>query len=193
MKLAHAFLQVRCCGQVTKCETYRGPGRSAPALPTTAAPIIQNRAVPVFIDVELGTYVPTLAAIEAAVSRKTRAIILAHTMGVPFPVAEVRALCDRRGLWLIEDNCDALGAKYAGKLTGSFGDFSTCSFYPAHHITTGEGGAVATSNEELYKLAKSFRDWGRDCYCPAGKSNCCGKRFSQQFGTLPEGYDHKYV
>jgi CDP-6-deoxy-D-xylo-4-hexulose-3-dehydrase len=114
-------------------------------------------------------------------------------MGVPFPVQEVRALCDRRGIWLIEDNCDALGAKYAGKLTGSFGDFSTCSFYPAHHITMGEGGAVATSNPELAKIAKSFRDWGRDCYCPAGKSNCCGKRFSQQFGSLPAGYDHKYV
>ena len=166
---------------------------TAAAFPTTVAPIIQNRAVPVFIDVELGTYVPTIAAIEAAISRKTRAIILAHTMGVPFPAREVRALCDRHGIWLVEDNCDALGAKCAGKLTGGFGDFSTCSFYPAHHITMGECGAVATDNPELAKIAKSFRDWGRDCWCPPGVSNSCGKRFSQQFGTLPEGYDHKYV
>ena len=166
---------------------------AAAAFPTTVSPIVQNRAIPVFIDVELGSYVPTIEAIEAAVSSKTRAIILAHTMGVPFPAREVRSLCDRKGIWLIEDNCDALGAKCAGKLTGGFGDFSTCSFYPAHHITMGEGGAVATDNPELAKIAKSFRDWGRDCWCPPGKSNTCGARFSQQFGALPAGYDHKYV
>ena len=166
---------------------------TAAAFPTTVNPIIQNRAVPVFVDVELGTYVPRLEAIEAAISPRTRAVMLAHTMGVPFPVAELRDLCDRRGLWLVEDNCDALGSRYAGVLTGSFGDLATFSFYPAHHITMGEGGAVATRNEELARFARSFRDWGRDCYCSGGENNTCGKRFSQQFGALPYGYDHKYV
>jgi CDP-6-deoxy-D-xylo-4-hexulose-3-dehydrase len=165
----------------------------AAGFPTTVNPIIQNRAVPVFVDVELGTYVPCLEAIEAAMSSRTRAVMLAHTMGVPFPVAELRTLCDRRGLWLVEDNCDALGSRYAGALTGSFGDLATFSFYPAHHITMGEGGAVATRNDELARFARSFRDWGRDCYCSGGENNTCGKRFSQQFGTLPYGYDHKYV
>lgn len=166
---------------------------AAAAFPTTVNPIIQNRAVPVFVDVQLGTYVPTIESIEAAVSSRTRAVMIAHTMGVPFPVAEVRELCDSRGLWLIEDNCDALGSRYRGRVTGSFGDFATFSFYPAHHITMGEGGAVATHNQELARLARSFRDWGRDCYCAGGENNTCGKRFSQQFGTLPHGYDHKYV
>ncbi|MFA6146758.1 MAG: lipopolysaccharide biosynthesis protein RfbH [bacterium] len=165
----------------------------AAAFPTTVNPIIQNRAVPVFIDVKLGTYVPTLESIEAAISPRTRAVMIAHTLGVPFPVAEVRELCDARGLWLIEDNCDALGSRYRGRLTGTFGDLATFSFYPAHHITMGEGGAVATRNPEFARLARSFRDWGRDCYCAGGESNTCGKRFSQQFGTLPHGYDHKYV
>jgi CDP-6-deoxy-D-xylo-4-hexulose-3-dehydrase len=119
--------------------------------------------------------------------------MLAHTMGVPFPVAEVRELCDRRRVWLIEDNCDALGSRYAGKLTATFGDLATFSFYPAHHITMGEGGAVVTANEELARIARSVRDWGRDCYCTGGENNTCGKRFAQQFGTLPFGYDHKYV
>ncbi|MDA8117426.1 MAG: lipopolysaccharide biosynthesis protein RfbH [Actinomycetota bacterium] len=165
----------------------------AAGFPTTVNPIIQNRAVPVFVDVQLATYVPTIQAIEAAVGPRTRAVMIAHTMGVPFPVAEVRELCDRRRLWLIEDNCDALGSRYQGRLTGSFGDFATCSFYPAHHITMGEGGAVVTNNEDLARIARSFRDWGRDCYCAGGENNTCGKRFSQQFGTLPHGYDHKYV
>jgi CDP-6-deoxy-D-xylo-4-hexulose-3-dehydrase len=165
----------------------------AAGFPTTVNPIIQNRAVPVFVDVDLGTYVPTLDAIERAIGPKTRAVMIAHTMGVPFPAAEVRELCDRRGLWLIEDNCDALGAKYDGRLTGTFGHLASFSFYPAHHITTGEGGAVATDDEQLARLARSFRDWGRDCYCRGGANNTCGKRFSRQFGALPFGYDHKYV
>lgn len=166
---------------------------AAAAFPTTVNPIIQNRAMPVFVDVELGTYVPRIEAIEAGISPRTRAVMLAHTMGVPFPVAELRELCDRRGLWLVEDNCDALGSRYAGALTGSYGDLATLSFYPAHHITMGEGGAVATRNDDLSRFARSFRDWGRDCYCAGGENNTCGKRFSQQFGTLPYGYDHKYV
>ncbi|NLI78226.1 MAG: lipopolysaccharide biosynthesis protein RfbH [Candidatus Riflebacteria bacterium] len=165
----------------------------AAGFPTTVNPIIQNRAIPVFVDVELGTYVPTLEKIEAALSPRTRAVMIAHTMGVPFPVKEVRELCDRRGLWLIEDNCDALGSRYEGKLCGTFGHLSTFSFYPAHHITMGEGGAVATDDEDLGRIAHSFRDWGRDCYCSGGENNTCGKRFTQQFGTLPAGYDHKYV
>ena len=165
----------------------------AAGFPTTVNPIIQNRAVPVVVDVELGSYVPTLASIERALSSNTKAVMIAHTMGVPFPVAEVRELCDRRGLWLIEDNCDALGSRYDGKLTATFGDLATFSFYPAHHITMGEGGAVVTKNEDLARIARSVRDWGRDCYCTGGENNTCGKRFSQQFGTLPFGYDHKYV
>ncbi|HNQ88844.1 MAG TPA: lipopolysaccharide biosynthesis protein RfbH [Verrucomicrobiota bacterium] len=165
----------------------------AAGFPTTVNPILQNGAVPVFVDVELGAYVPTVDRIEAALSARTKAVMIAHTMGVPFPVAEVRALCDQRGLWLIEDNCDALGSRYDGRLTATFGDLATFSFYPAHHITMGEGGAVATGDEDLARIARSFRDWGRDCYCAAGENNTCGKRFGQQFGTLPHGYDHKYV
>jgi len=165
----------------------------AAGFPTTVNPIIQNRAVPVFVDVELGAYVPMLEDIEAAISPKTKAVMIAHTMGVPYPVREVREFCDRHGLWLIEDNCDALGSRYENRLTATFGDLSTFSFYPAHHITLGEGGAVATANEDLARIARSFRDWGRDCYCAGGENNTCGKRFAQQFGTLPFGYDHKYV
>ena len=165
----------------------------AAGFPTTVNPIIQNRAVPVFVDVELGSYIPTLESIERALSPKTKAIMIAHTMGVPFRAAEVREMCDRRGIWLIEDNCDALGSRYDGRLTATFGDLASFSFYPAHHITMGEGGAVATGNEELARIARSVRDWGRDCYCTGGENNTCGKRFSQQFGTLPFGYDHKYV
>jgi CDP-6-deoxy-D-xylo-4-hexulose-3-dehydrase len=165
----------------------------AAGFPTTVNPIVQNRAVPVFVDVELGTYVPTLASIEAALSPRTKAVMIAHTMGVPYPVSEVREFCDRHGLWLIEDNCDALGSRYDGKLTATFGDLATFSFYPAHHITMGEGGAVAVANEDLARIARSFRDWGRDCFCSGGENNTCGKRFAQQFGTLPFGYDHKYV
>jgi len=165
----------------------------AAGFPTTVAPIVQNQAIPVFIDVELGTYVPTLEKIEMALGPKTKAVMIAHTMGVPFPVREVREFCDRHHLWLIEDNCDALGSRYEGKLTATFGDFGTFSFYPAHHITMGEGGAVVSHDEDLAKIARSFRDWGRDCYCSGGENSTCGKRFSQQFGTLPVGYDHKYV
>jgi CDP-6-deoxy-D-xylo-4-hexulose-3-dehydrase len=165
----------------------------ASGFPTTVNPIIQHGAVPVFVDVELGTCVPALDKIEAALSKKTKAVMIAHTMGVPYAVGELRKWCDQHKLWLIEDNCDALGARYDGKLTATFGDLASFSFYPAHHITMGEGGAVATANEDLARIARSFRDWGRDCYCAGGESNTCGKRFSQQFGTLPFGYDHKYV
>lgn len=165
----------------------------AAGFPTTVNPIIQNRALPVFVDVELGTYVPSVESIEAALSPRTRAVMVAHTMGVPFPVAELRDLCNRHRLWLVEDNCDALGSRYDGALTGSYGDLATFSFYPAHHITMGEGGAVATGHDDLARFASSFRDWGRDCYCAAGENNTCGKRFSQQLGSLPFGYDHKYV
>lgn len=165
----------------------------AAGFPTTVNPIIQNQAVPVFIDVELGTYVPTLDRVEAAIGEKTRAVMMAHTMGVPFELREIKELCDQYGLWLIEDNCDALGSRYDDQYTGTFGDISTISFYPAHHITMGEGGAVITNNDDLARIARSFRDWGRDCYCAGGENNTCGKRFSQQFGSLPFGYDHKYV
>ncbi|HOT28383.1 MAG TPA: lipopolysaccharide biosynthesis protein RfbH [Candidatus Ozemobacteraceae bacterium] len=165
----------------------------AAGFPTTVNPIIQHGAIPVFVDVELGTYVPTMERIEAALSPRTRAVMMAHTMGVPFPVAEVKEFCERNRLWLIEDNCDALGSRYNGKLTGTFGDLATFSFYPAHHMTMGEGGAVITADAELARIARSFRDWGRDCYCIGGVNNSCGKRFTQQFGMLPFGYDHKYV
>ena len=165
----------------------------AAGFPTTVNPIIQNRAVPVFVDVEPGTYVPTIENIAAALSSKTKAVMIAHTMGVPYAVRELRAWCDQHKLWLVEDNCDALGSRYDGQLTATFGDLATFSFYPAHHITMGEGGAVATANEELARIARSFRDWGRDCYCAAGENNTCGVRFAQQFGSLPFGYDHKYV
>ena len=165
----------------------------AAGFPTTVAPIVQNRAVPVFVDVELGSYVPVLEKIEAALSPKTKAVMIAHTMGVPYAVGEVREFCDRHNLWLVEDNCDALGTRYDGRLTATFGDLASFSFYPAHHITMGEGGAVAVANDDLARIARSLRDWGRDCYCAGGENNTCGKRFAQQFGTLPLGYDHKYV
>jgi CDP-4-dehydro-6-deoxyglucose reductase, E1 len=165
----------------------------AAGFPTTVNPIVQNRAIPVFVDVELGTYTPALDRIEAAIGPRTRAVMLAHTMGVPPELDELAQLCRSRGLWLIEDNCDALGSRYDGRLTGTFGDLATLSFYPAHHITMGEGGAVVTADDSLARIARSFRDWGRDCYCAAGENNTCGKRFSQQFGSLPMGYDHKYV
>lgn len=165
----------------------------AAGFPTTVNPIIQNGAIPVFVDVELGTYAPRIEDIEAAIGPKTKAVMLAHTMGVPCDLRQLRELCDQHGLWLVEDNCDALGSEYEGSYTGSFGDFATISFYPAHHITMGEGGAVLTDNDELARIARSFRDWGRDCYCGAGENNTCGIRFTQQFGTLPYGYDHKYV
>jgi CDP-4-dehydro-6-deoxyglucose reductase, E1 len=165
----------------------------AAGFPTTVNPIIQNRAVPVFVDVELATYVPAVAAIEAAITPKTRAVIIAHTMGVPFDAEALAAICRKRGIWLVEDCCDALGTKLHGRSVGTFGDLATMSFYPAHQITMGEGGAVVVEDELLARLARSFRDWGRDCYCSGGENNTCGKRFSQRFGALPSGYDHKYV
>jgi CDP-6-deoxy-D-xylo-4-hexulose-3-dehydrase len=166
---------------------------TAAAFPTTVAPIVQNRLVPVFVDVDIGGYNALPERIAEAIGPRTRAIILAHTLGNPWDVARIQGLARQHGLWLIEDNCDALGSRYQGRLTGTIGDLATLSFYPAHHITTGEGGAVATNDETLAKVARSIRDWGRDCYCAGGENNTCGRRFSQQFGTLPSGYDHKYV
>lgn len=165
----------------------------AAGFPTTVNPILQFGAVPVFVDVELGTYNIDASKIEAAITPKTKAIMLAHTLGNPFNLDVIVALCKKHGLWLIEDCCDALGSTYDGKLVGTFGDIGTLSFYPAHHITMGEGGAVFTNNPELKMIAESFRDWGRDCYCPPGKDNTCNKRFCWKLGTLPQGYDHKYT
>lgn len=165
----------------------------AAGFPTTVNPILQFGAVPVFVDVELGTYNIDASLIEAAISPKTRAIMLAHTLGNPYNLDVVTALCKKYGLWLIEDCCDALGSTYQGRKVGTFGNIGTLSFYPAHHITMGEGGAVFTNSSELKVIAESFRDWGRDCYCAPGKDNTCCQRFSQQFGTLPAGYDHKYT
>jgi CDP-6-deoxy-D-xylo-4-hexulose-3-dehydrase len=165
----------------------------AAGFPTTVAPILQNRLVPVFVDVNLGDYTAIPARLEEAVGPRTRAIVMAHTMGVPFDLDTVTRLAKDHHLWVVEDNCDALGSRYRGQLTGTFGDLSTISFYPAHHITMGEGGCVLTGNETLSRIARSVRDWGRDCYCAGGENNTCGKRFSQQFGALPQGYDHKYV
>ncbi len=165
----------------------------AAGFPTTVAPLVQNRLVPVFVDVGLGDYTAIPARIEEAVGPKTRAIVMAHTMGVPFDLDTVMRLAREHDLWVVEDNCDALGSRYAGRLTGTFGDLSTVSFYPAHHITMGEGGCVLTGDDLLGRIARSIRDWGRDCYCAGGENNTCGKRFSQQFGSLPYGYDHKYV
>ena len=165
----------------------------AAAFPATITPIIQYGLVPVFVDVELPTYNIDIKAMEQAVSDKTKCIFLAHTLGNPFDVDAVVSLAKARNLWVIEDNCDAFGSTYKGKYTGTFGDLATLSFYPAHHITTGEGGAVVTRDEHLSRIVRSFRDWGRDCYCAGGENNTCGKRFSQKFGDLPYGYDHKYV
>ncbi|MBK6909269.1 MAG: lipopolysaccharide biosynthesis protein RfbH [Rhodocyclaceae bacterium] len=165
----------------------------AAGFPTTVNPILQFGAVPVFVDVCLSTYNIDAAQLEAAISPKTKAIMLAHTLGNPFNLAEVMRVAKKHKLWVIEDCCDALGATYDGKTVGTFGDIGTLSFYPAHHITMGEGGAVFTNNPELARIAESFRDWGRDCYCPPGKDNTCGKRFCWKLGNLPEGYDHKYT
>ena len=165
----------------------------AAGFPTTVAPIIQFGAVPVFVDVVLGTYNIDVAQLDAALSPRTKAVMLAHTLGNPFDVDAVRAFCEMHDLWLIEDNCDALGGEYRGRKTGTFGHIGTSSFYPPHHMTMGEGGAVYTDSDELAAILLSMRDWGRDCDCPSGKDNTCGKRFGQQFGTLPFGYDHKYV
>ncbi|HAH30710.1 MAG TPA: lipopolysaccharide biosynthesis protein RfbH [Elusimicrobia bacterium] len=189
----------------------------AAGFPATVTPILQNGLIPVFVDVEIPTYNVNIEALKKAVSPKTRAVFLAHTLGNPFNVEEVIKIVKEHDLWLIEDNCDALGSRYRCveaqqfggigtspprlhastpprfQYTGTFGHIATISFYPAHHITTGEGGAVVTNNEQLSQIIRSFRDWGRDCYCAGGENNTCGKRFSQQFGTLPPGYDHKYV
>lgn len=165
----------------------------AAGFPTTITPILQNRLIPVFLDIEIGTYNIKIDELEKGISKKTKAIFLAHSLGNPFNLGKVMKMAELHNLWVIEDNCDSLGSKYKGKYTGTFGDISTCSFYPAHHITTGEGGAVLTKNHKLYKIIKSFRDWGRDCWCETGYDNTCGKRFSQQQGELPFGYDHKYI
>lgn len=161
--------------------------------PTTINPIIQNGLAPVFVDVEMGTYNIDVSQIEESITEKTKAIFIAHTLGNVFELDKIKQLCEKHKLWLIEDSCDALGAKYNGKNVGTFGDIGTFSFYPAHHITMGEGGAVITENKELYKILMSIRDWGRDCWCPPGKDNTCNKRFSYQLGNLPMGYDHKYT
>ena len=165
----------------------------AAGFPTTVNPILQFGAVPVFVDVELGTYNIDVAQLEAAISPRTKAIMLAHTLGNPFNLKAVREVCDRHGLWLVEDCCDALGSTYGDKMVGTFGDIGTLSFYPAHHITMGEGGAVFTNSPTLKRALESFRDWGRDCYCAPGKDNTCNKRFCRQLGGLPQDYDHKYT
>jgi CDP-6-deoxy-D-xylo-4-hexulose-3-dehydrase len=165
----------------------------AAGFPTTVNPILQHNLVPVFIDVELGTYNADVTQLEAALTSRTRAIFFAHTLGNPFDLDAVTAFARKHGLWLIEDCCDAVGARYRGRHVGTFGDLATTSFYPAHHITMGEGGSVLTDNPLLRTLVESFRDWGRDCWCAPGKDNTCGKRFDWQLGDLPCGYDHKYT
>jgi len=165
----------------------------AAGFPTTVNPILQFGAVPVFVDIELGTYNIDASLIENAITPKTKAIMLAHTLGNPFNLEVVTELCKKYKLWLVEDCCDALGSTYHGQLVGTFGDIATLSFYPAHHITMGEGGAVFTNSDELRSIAESIRDWGRDCYCGPGKDNTCGKRFDWKLGDLPHGYDHKYT
>jgi CDP-6-deoxy-D-xylo-4-hexulose-3-dehydrase len=165
----------------------------AAGFPTTVNPILQFGAVPVFVDVEIGTYNIDASKVEAAITPKTRAIMLAHTLGNPYNLDVITELCKKYKLWLIEDCCDALGSTYDGRPVGTFGDIGTISFYPAHHITMGEGGAVFTNSRTLKLIAESYRDWGRDCYCLPGKDNTCGKRFGRQLGSLPYGYDHKYT
>ena len=165
----------------------------AAGFPATVTPIIQNGLVPVYVDVDIPTYNIDAEALKGAISSKTRCIFLAHTLGNPFNIDLVMQIAEENDLWVIEDNCDAFGSKYKGKYTGTFGHLATISFYPAHHITTGEGGAIITNNSKLANLVRAFRDWGRDCYCAGGENNTCGKRFTQKFGTLPVGYDHKYV
>ncbi|MEL6268650.1 MAG: lipopolysaccharide biosynthesis protein RfbH [Chloroflexota bacterium] len=165
----------------------------AAGFPTTVNPGIQNGLVPVFLDVELGTYDADLTHLEEAITDRTKVIMMAHTLGNPFDLDKIMEVAKKHNIWVIEDNCDALGATYKGRLTGSFGDVSTLSFYPAHHMTMGEGGAVLTNKPRLKKLLESFRDWGRDCWCAPGKDNTCGKRFDWDLGDLPHGYDHKYI
>lgn len=169
----------------------------AAGFPTTVTPMIQYGAVPVFVDVTIPQYNIDITKLEEACSEKTKAVMIAHTLGNPFDLKAVKSFCDEHNLWLVEDNCDALGSKYTidgeEKFTGTIGDIGTSSFYPPHHMTMGEGGAVYTNNPTLHKAIRSFRDWGRDCICPSGKDNMCGHRFDKQYGELPLGYDHKYV
>ncbi|GAB6183703.1 lipopolysaccharide biosynthesis protein RfbH [Thermodesulfovibrio hydrogeniphilus] len=169
----------------------------AAGFPTTVSPILQYGAIPVFVDIEIPYYNIDCSILEKALSEKTKAVMIAHTLGNPFDVAKIKQFCEKNNLWLIEDNCDALGSRYfyngEWRYTGTFGDIATLSFYPAHHITTGEGGALLTNSEEVYKIINSLRDWGRDCWCEPGKDNTCGKRFQWQLGELPYGYDHKYI
>lgn len=165
----------------------------AAGFPTTVNPILQFGAVPVFVDIDADTHNIDANLIEEAISSKTRAIMIAHSLGNPFNLAKVKGICEKYDLWLVEDCCDALGSLYQGQMVGTFGDIATLSFYPAHHITMGEGGAVFTNNPELARIAESYRDWGRDCYCKPGADNTCGKRFCWKMGELPEGYDHKYI
>jgi NDP-hexose-3,4-dehydratase len=165
----------------------------AAGFPTTVNPIVQNGMVPVFVDIDMATYNTTAERVAAAIGPKTRAIIIAHALGNPFEAEEIAALAEEHGLWFIEDNCDAVGSTYRGALTGTFGHLSTVSFYPAHHITMGEGGCVLTDSLQLAHLVESYRDWGRDCWCEPGEDDRCHKRFGWQLGTLPEGYDHKYT
>jgi CDP-6-deoxy-D-xylo-4-hexulose-3-dehydrase len=165
----------------------------AAGFPTTVTPILQNSLIPVYVDIDLGTYVANEAALEAAISPKTRAIMMAHTLGNPFNLELVQKLAEKHNLWVIEDSCDGLGGTYKGQNLGTFGDFSTFSFYPAHHITTGEGGAVLVKKAAHKTIVESIRDWGRDCWCPPGCDNTCLKRYEWTLGELPEGYDHKYT
>ncbi|MEU6057064.1 lipopolysaccharide biosynthesis protein RfbH [Streptomyces sp. NPDC047097] len=165
----------------------------AAGFPTTVNPIVQNGLVPVFVDIDLGIYNTTAERVAEAIGPRTRAIMIAHALGNPFEVAEIAQLAKDNDLFFVEDNCDAVGSTYQGQLTGTFGDLTTVSFYPAHHLTMGEGGCVLTSNLKLHRVVESLRDWGRDCWCEPGKNNTCLKRFDHQMGTLPEGYDHKYI
>jgi CDP-6-deoxy-D-xylo-4-hexulose-3-dehydrase len=165
----------------------------ATSFPTTVNPIMQFGAIPVFLDIKLPTYNINENLIEEAITKKTKAIMISHTLGNPFNVKRIKEICDKYNLWLVEDTCDALGTKFNDQFVGTFGDLATLSFYPAHHITMGEGGAVFTNSIKLKRIAESFRDWGRDCYCETGKDNTCNKRFGWQLGDLPFGYDHKYT
>ncbi|HWA74176.1 MAG TPA: lipopolysaccharide biosynthesis protein RfbH [Polyangiaceae bacterium] len=191
------LLALSCLTSPTLGERRLVPGDEvvtvASGFPTTLNPIIQNQLIPVFVDVEVGTYNVNVEQLEAAIGPRTRALMLAHTLGNPFNLAEVTRIAEKHDLYLIEDCCDAVGSLYDQKRVGTFGDIATASFYPAHHITMGEGGAVLTDSPKLKKLIESFRDWGRDCWCESGKDNTCGKRFSWQLGNLPCGYDHKYT
>lgn len=191
------LLALTCLTSPTLRERQLKPGDEvitvATGFPTTVNPIIQNNLVPVFLDVDIPTYNIDVSQLDEALSNKTRAVMVAHTLGNPYNLEAVTAFCKKHNLWLVEDCCDAVGATYNGKLVGTFGDVATVSFYPAHHITMGEGGAVLTNQPRLKTLLESFRDWGRDCWCEPGKDNTCGKRFDWQLGDLPHGYDHKYT